>query len=302
MQHQNQILESYVMTFILAGIVVGFIARWWMLRGDIRQYPTKPNGYLIHLTTGFIASAMGAVAYPAILSKNYVAVTFLALAIQQFRDIRKMEKEALISLDKDSYAPRGASYIDGIAKTFEARNYITMIVSLITTLVAFILKYYLKKTILVVIPAIIIGFLASYLLKQYTKGHTLKDIITLQEAPLEFKGGDNLYVGDIYVMNVGLSATRERILKNGIGLILNPNNEDNNEKVILNHEGQRTAIVHECSRLLGLERYVSIRRDFDTGRVALMIVPIVKDAQRLKDIILTIPILETNKKIILKNK
>jgi len=301
MQQQNQILETHVLLFILIGIVIGFISRWWMLRGDIRQYPTMPNGYLIHLITAFIAASMGAVAYPALLGKNYVAVTFLALAIQQFRDIRKMEKEALISLDKDSYAPRGPSYIDGIAKTFEARNYIVMIVSLITTLSAFILKSYIKKTIIVLSPAALIGFIAAYLLKQYTKGHTLKDIITVEEAPLAFKDGDNLFVGDIYVMNIGLSATRERILKNGIGLILKPANDNDNEKVILNHQGQRTAIVHECSRLLGLERYVATRRDFDTARVALVIVPIIKDVQRLKDIILNIPILETNKKVSSKN-
>lgn len=212
-----------------------------------------------------------------------------------------MEKETLISLERDSYAPRGASYIDGIAKTFEARNYIVMIVSLTTTLSAFILRSYLKETVIVLVPAAIIGFTALYLLKQFTKGHTLKDIITIEEAPLAFKDDDNLYVGDIYVMNVGLSATRERILKNGIGLILSPANDNDNEKVILNHEGQRTAIVHECSRLLGLERYVATRRDFDNGRVALMIVPIVKDVHRLKDIILNIPILETNKKVNIKS-
>lgn len=111
---KGHLLESYVLLFIFTGILVGFISRWWMLRGDVRQYPTFPNGYLIHLTTGFIAAAMGSVAYPALLGKNYVAVTFLALAIQQFRDIRKMEKDTLHSLERDSYAPRGESYIDGL--------------------------------------------------------------------------------------------------------------------------------------------------------------------------------------------
>ncbi len=97
-------------------------------------------------------------------------------------------------------------------------------------------------------------------------------------------------------MNVGLSATRERILKNGIGVILKPIKKDTTEKVILNHDGQRKAIVHECSRLLGLERYVATRRNFDTGEVALLIVPIVKDVSRLKEIILNVPILEMSKK------
>ncbi|MFZ5968414.1 MAG: YIEGIA domain-containing protein [Bacillota bacterium] len=293
---KKDILERSVELYILTGIAVGFIGRWWMLRGDIRQYPTIPNGYLIHLTTGFIAAAMGAVAYPALLAKNFVAVTFLALAIQQFRDIRKMEKETLQSLEKENYAPRGQSYIDGIAKTFEARNYIVMIASLVTTVSALFVKRFIRNQIMVVGAAALLGFMSLFLLRRYTKGHTLKDIIRIEEAPLQFKDGDNLYVGDIYVMNVGLSATRERILKNGIGVILKPMNENDNEKVILNHEGQRTAILHECARLLGLERYAATRRNFDTGEVALMIVPIVKDVERLKEIILNLPILETNKK------
>lgn len=293
---QSHLLESYILQFILIGTLVGFISRWWLLRGDIRQYPTFPNGYLIHLTTGFIAAAMGSVAYPALLGKNYVAVTFLALAIQQFRDIRKMEKDTLQSLERENYAPRGESYIDGIAKTFEARNYIVMIVSLTTTLSAFIIRNFTKNNIIIFPLSTLIGFIIVSLLKQYTKGHTLKDIVTVEEAPLEFKDGSNLYVGDIYVMNIGLSATRERILKSGLGVILKPVKNDDTEKVILNQDGQRKAIVHECSRLLGLERYIATRRNFDTGEVALVIVPIVKDVSRLKEIILNVPILEMNKK------
>ncbi|WP_432402483.1 YIEGIA domain-containing protein [Wukongibacter sp. M2B1] len=293
---QSHLLESYILQFILIGTLVGFISRWWLLRGDIRQYPTFPNGYLIHLTTGFIAAAMGSVAYPALLGKNYVAVTFLALAIQQFRDIRKMEKDTLQSLERENYAPRGDSYIDGIAKTFEARNYIVMIVSLTTTLSAFIIRNFTKNNIIIFPLSTLIGFIIVSLLKQYTKGHTLKDIVTVEEAPLEFKDGSNLYVGDIYVMNIGLSATRKRILKNGLGVILRPIKNDDTEKVILNQDGQRKAIVHECSRLLGLERYIATRRNFDTGEVALVIVPIVKDVSRLKEIILNVPILEMNKK------
>jgi len=293
---QNHLLESYVLQYILVGTIVGFISRWWLLRGDIRQYPTFPNGYLIHLTTGFIAAAMGSVAYPALLGKNYVAVTFLALAIQQFRDIRKMEKETLHSLDRENYSPRGESYIDGIAKTFEARNYIVMIVSLATTVAAFIIRNFTKNKFIIFLISVVIGILILYLLKQYTKGHTLKDIITIEEAPLKFNDGSNLYVGDIYVMNIGLTATKERILENGLGVILKPKSDDDSDKVILNHDGQRKAIMHECSRLLGLERYISSRRNFDTGEVALFIVPIVKDVSRLKEIILNVPILEMSKK------
>ena len=288
------LLDLSIVLYILTGTLVGFVGRWWMLRGDIRQYPTYPNGYLIHLTTGFIAAAMGAVAYPALLAKNYVAVTFLALAIQQFRDIRKMEKETLHSIEGEVYAPRGKSYIDGIAKSFEARNYIVMISSLLTTIAAFTLKSYTQNKILIIAPSIIVGIFAVYLLRNYTKGHHIRDIATLEEAPLEFKEGNNLYVGEIYVMNVGLSATRERILKNGIGIVIKPKGET--EKIMLNHNGQQKAIIHECSRLCGLERYVATRRNFDNGDVALIIVPIIKDVKYLKKIIENVPILEILKK------
>lgn len=288
------LLELSIVLYILVGTIVGFLGRWWMLRGDIRQYPTYPNGYLIHLTTGFIAAAMGAVAYPALLAKNYVAVTFLALAIQQFRDIRKMEKESLHSMERESYAPRGETYIDGIAKTFEARNYIVMVASLFTTITAFLLKGYMENKLIIIIISALVGVVLLYLIRNYTKGHTITDVATIKEGVLSFKEGDNLYVDDIYVMNVGLSATRERILKNGLGIILKPKGE--NEKIILNHQGQRTAIIHECSRILGLERYQATRRNFDTGELALMVVPIKKDITQLREIIQNVPILETMKK------
>ncbi|OLS01983.1 YIEGIA domain-containing protein [Tissierella creatinophila] len=294
---EKQILETYVLIFISMGIIVGFLSRLWMLKSDIRQYPTLPNGYLIHVTTGFIAAAVGAVAYPALRSKNYVAVTFLAAAIQQFRDIRKMERDSLVSLESSSYTPRGESYIDGIAKTFEARNYIVIIVSLATTLSAFALKKFIKTNWIIIICSVSIGFLIAYMLKQYTKGESLGDIIHIEEVPLEFKDKYNLYIDDIFIMNVGLSSTRDVLLKNGIGFILKSKNENANETIILNHRGQITALVHECSRLLGLERHIRTRRDFKTGRVGLVIVPIIKDSEKLKEIILNVPILETNRKV-----
>lgn len=294
---QNQVLETYILIYISLGIIVGFLSRLWMLKSDIRQYPTLPNGYLIHVTTGFIAAAMGAVAYPALRSKNYIAVTFLATAIQQFRDIRKMERDSLTSLENSSYSPRGESYIDGIAKTFEARNYIVIIVSLGTTLSAFALRKIIKTNWIIIICSILTGFLIAYLLKQYTEGDSLGDIIMIEEVSLVFKDEYNLYIDDIFIMNVGLSSTRETILKNGIGFILKSKNDNENEIIILNHRGQITAIVHECSRLLGLERHIRTRRDFKTGRVALVIVPIIKDSEKLKEIILGVPILETNRKV-----
>ena len=41
---QNEVLESYIFIFILTGLVTGFLSRLWMLKSDVRQYPTLPDG------------------------------------------------------------------------------------------------------------------------------------------------------------------------------------------------------------------------------------------------------------------
>src|SRR5699024_12165990 len=107
------------LTIIIVAITIGTFARILLLKEDVRQYPSFPNGYFINIVIGFVAASLGAVAIPALMSKNFVAVTFLSLALQQFREVRKMEKERLTDLEKTEYTYRGAAYIDGIDKTFE---------------------------------------------------------------------------------------------------------------------------------------------------------------------------------------
>lgn len=85
-------MDNYLIV-IVCGIVAGFLARWITLRSDYRHYPTYPHGQLVHLAVGFIAASLGAVAVPAIMKPDFVAVTFLVLAAQQFRDIRNMERK-----------------------------------------------------------------------------------------------------------------------------------------------------------------------------------------------------------------
>lgn len=90
---------------ILTAVITGMIVRILTIKGDFRQYPSYPYGYLIHLLTGFVASASGAVAIPALMNKKFVAVTFLTLAIQQFRNVRKSEREILKDLKIRIFLP-----------------------------------------------------------------------------------------------------------------------------------------------------------------------------------------------------
>jgi NhaP-type Na+/H+ or K+/H+ antiporter len=126
-------MDKYLIV-IACGVVTGFLARWIMLRSDYRHYPTYPHGQLIHLALGFIAASLGAVAVPAIMKPDYTAVTFLVLAAQQFRDVRNMERENLTKLEETKLIRRGNDYIEGIARVFEARNYLVIFTAFITSL------------------------------------------------------------------------------------------------------------------------------------------------------------------------
>jgi len=127
------IIKDYILVIII-GTTAGTVTRIVLLKVDYRQYPGYPHGYIVHVTLGFIASALGAVAIPAIIEKEFTAFTFLALAAQQFREIRTQERITLESLEESELIQRGKDYIEGIAKTFEARNYLVMVTAFFTVL------------------------------------------------------------------------------------------------------------------------------------------------------------------------
>ncbi len=93
------VIDIYV---IVTGIVMGTAARLLTLKVDKRQIPSFPSAYFNNIVLGLIASALGAIAIPAILAKDFVSVTFLTVAVQQFRDVRTTERDSLGKLDKRS--------------------------------------------------------------------------------------------------------------------------------------------------------------------------------------------------------
>ena len=106
-------MENYI-EIILLGIVTGFITRIIILKTDYRFYPGYPHGYITHLSLGFIAASIGAVAVPALMNKDFAAVTFLSMAAQQFRDIRNIERETLNKLEANELVGRGQDYIEPV--------------------------------------------------------------------------------------------------------------------------------------------------------------------------------------------
>lgn len=272
---------------IIFGTICGTIARLYMLKSDYRQYPTYLHGRIVHLSLGFIAAGLGSLLMPAILVKDYTAVTFLTVAASQFRDVRNMERSTLTELDAYELVPRGHSYIEGIAIAFESRNYLVIMTAIITSSV------YLTNNLYIILLGVAVGF---FLCKVLMSGKTIKEICTIEVGSLQFKN-DNIYISDIFLMNIANPTAQAELLKYGMGFLLTAK-EFGGQATIANL-GQRQAILHDASTYLGVYRDETtahlvpmVRRDVDTGVIAVFLLPQIQNADEAIKIIGAVPILE----------
>ncbi|GIM48210.1 hypothetical protein DNHGIG_37590 [Collibacillus ludicampi] len=274
---------------IIVGTILGVFSRLYMLRTDYRYYPTYPHGRVIHIALGVIASGLGAVAVPSLLKKDYTAITFLTLAASQFREVRNMERQMLSNVDQMELVPRGVTYIEGIAMVFEGRNYLVIFTSFLSSLFTYLLHWW---------GGILAGVITIFVLSRYMSGKTVQDFAKVREGKLYFKG-PYLMVDDIVIMNIGLKDTRERILKHGIGIVVEPNNP--NGRTSFAHLGQRQSILHDVSTILGVYRDSGepslvplAKRDLETGNVGFFLLPLDKDPKKAIEIIKKSPMLESS--------
>ncbi|KEF36232.1 YIEGIA protein [Schinkia azotoformans MEV2011] len=279
-------MEKYVLP-VIVGTLVGFVARIILLRTDFRQYPTYPTGRIIHLSFGFIAAFIGAVAVPSVLESNWAAVTFLGLAATQFREVRKMERETLEIIDNKELVKRGEAFIEGMAQAFEGRNYVVMFSALISTLVA-VYNIWL---------GMVVGLVLVIIVKPRIKGKVLIQMAEISEGKIRFEG-PNLFVSDIHIKNVGLVKSRKIIKEKAVGAIITPKNE--NGIVTLSHLGQRQAMLHHISNVLGSyldsgepDLIPLSKRDMEDGRIALFFLPREKDFKQIKEVLKHVPILDS---------
>ena len=273
---------------IIWGIFMGFFDRLYLLCSDYRSYPSYPHGYVIHLSLGAIAAALAAVAIPALLVKEYTAITFLVLCAQQFRDIRNMERETLLKLEDSQLVPRGADYIEGIAKVFEARNYLVMMVALVTTGGIIFLEVRAR------VCEGILAIIASHILMS---GQKIGEIAEVREGRVSFDG-PLLMVDDIVIMNVGEKKARTKILSEGVGLILT--GKDDNGRAALNNLGQRQAILHDIAAIIGSKAEIGepsytpmARKNVDTGAIGIYFLPNERDVEGLIKAVKRTPLLES---------
>lgn len=279
-------MGEYTLPIIL-GIVFGVIGRLVMLKTDYRQYPTYPHGGIIHLALGIIAAGLGSIAVPALFEEEYAAITFLALAAQQFRDVRNMERNTLTELDSMEMVSRGKTYIEGIAMAFEGRNYLVIFTSFVTSLTVLLFNWW---------SGVIVGVLAIAMCAYYKSGKQLVKIADISPAAIRFEG-PNLFVEDIHIMNVGVIKTKELIQERGMGFIITPKSMDS--VVTLANLGQRQAVLHDLSVGLGIYRDAGnpslvplTRRNINDGRVAVFFLPQIQNIEQGVRVISKVPILE----------
>ncbi|MDV2684048.1 YIEGIA domain-containing protein [Alkalihalophilus lindianensis] len=294
MPNNNDVISPEMLALIITATIIGTLVRFLSIILDYRQYPNYPNGYLIHVVTGGFAAAIGAFIIPTLMTKNFTAVTFLALAAQHFRDVRKIERESLLDLEGDEFTRRGDAYIDGIAKIFEARNYITLLVSFSTALTIQLFQELLDvATWIEIVSGSIVGLIVFYLLKRFTARQKVRDIATVEEGKIEIKGSD-LYVNDMFVYNLaGREEAKEWFLDDGIAAVIRPNKE--HFQIPLFNGGQRQAILFEATRRIGQKKLYSVENP-GAGVIIIVLVPIIKNFELLKETVLLTPLLETVKK------
>ncbi|MYL63356.1 hypothetical protein GLW07_08295 [Bacillus hwajinpoensis] len=272
---------------ILFGVIAGTLARIYMFRTDYRQYPTYPHGMIIHLALGFIAASLGSLVVPSIMEQEFTAVTFLTLAASQFREVRNMERKTLTEMDSLELVPRGASYIEGIAVTFEGRNYLVIFISFVTSFAYLAVNLW---------AGLVAAFLAFLVARKYMTGSKLGKIANIEQKEVTFDGA-GLYVDNIYIMNIGIPARQQEILQHGIGFTISPKNFD--ARMTIGNLGQRQAILHDLAISLGVYRDSGtpalvplIKRDLDDGRIGVFILPQNKNVDLAMKVISQVPTLE----------
>lgn len=289
-------LASHLIAATAVGAVSGFLCRLALLRIDYRQYPSYPQGYTVHLALAAVASLLGAVGIPALLTGDFAAISFLALAATQFREVRNIERETLLNLEESELVPRGKAYIEGIARVFEARNYMAMAGAFGASLGTAVVGERVDGLWWPVIAGLAIACLVFLWMQRGVQGPHVGDLVEIEVVPIEFDG-PFLTVKDVVIMNIGLEEARQRYLEEGIGLLLTPKTPA--AKATMSNIGQRQAIAHDAATLVGVTKEIDephftplVRRNGQTGEVVMAIVPMEHSPEALIEAVKNVPVLE----------
>lgn len=293
-------------------MIIGVISRLIMLNLDQKQYPSQPDILVSQIVLAFVASSLGALLIPALVDRSYTSITFLSLAAEQFRQVRNNRRDTLQSLEGTQLVPRGNSFIEEIARTYEIRNYMCIVTSFLTVSVFYILdgEFNVDENTALIISTIV-GLVIAYILKKSLSRQSIGDIAEVSIVDISFVNESILKVGSLQgITNIGLKKDRERYLKEGVGIEIRPKNNSYINASILNNPGQRQVICYNLYSRLGVLResnepvFTPIpRKDPNTQAILIAFIPMEKNEQKVIEAIKSSPILASarGKNLSLKN-
>ena len=289
------------MIFVVA-MATGILSRILTLNLDSKQYPSQPNILVSQMVLAVIASALGALLVPALANQSYTSITFLSLAAEQFRSVRKDQRNTLQNLEDLQLVKRGESYIEEIARTYETRNYICILTAIMTGFVYRFatVEFHMTEGISITLGAIT-GVALALVLKKVTRRQSLGDIADVVPAKINFDG-PLIKVDDVVISTIGLESSKQRFLEEGLAIRIIPKDGDYVKAGIINNPGQRQAIAHTAYIRMGVFRDADepdftplIRRDPNDQSMVMPFVPLKKDMDKLIEAVKSAPVLETAK-------
>ncbi|WP_255253001.1 YIEGIA domain-containing protein [Brevibacillus laterosporus] len=104
-----------------------------------------------------------------------------------------------------------------------------------------------------------------------------------------------LFVDGVFVSTIiGTANVQNVILEEAFAVTIEPNEEY--LRIILDNYGQRKAILFEATRSIGVKRYYYTCKDFKSGKTIIVIVPLIRNIDKLLLAVKNTPLLESVKK------
>ena len=297
---ESALNEALFRHSFLIAVILGTLSRFLVLRIKDRQYPTRPQDYIEQIIIAGLTSSLGAIALPALIDKEFAALTFLAIGIQQFQGISQQEKISLSNIDEDELVPKGDEYIQEISSTYEVRSYVSLFTALFSSIVYILIARRFGENIWICSSfAILTALITGLIFRRILRRNNINDIATIKEAKLYFDG-PIMKVDDIVMTNIGLKSTQQKFLKKGIALEIIPKNK--HDFGVINDLGQRQAIIHNIFIHTGVDKDVdehdivsTSKANLNKNSIIIVFMPILNDMNLIKQVAGSTPILEVAK-------
>lgn len=279
---------------IAIGIIIGIVTRLLLVHNSYRQFPSRPHGLIIHVFLGIVASLLGALLIPAILKPDFTAGVFVSIGTAQFHTMRDLERKAWLDVDKGEVIPRGIAYIDGMATAFEARIFMVLAVSALTTLCCHLFHAWIGAA---------VGVVLALLVRVWKQGKTVADLATVRvaQASVDHEGimldGEQIlrYPQVLSAASESSNTAVQPVSSDDLlGIVVEP--KDFSGILTFAHHGQQQAILHNLSVTVGVQEHPTIqgiaRYYPNQQKLLLLILPLLHDAEVATASVLGAPVLE----------